>query len=156
MATLSTLSPFKDNPHKIATSPEFCGISLCIFHIFLFLSIVFLSWWPSTTLFWAQWPITNVWQTFQPTGFLWWHPYDIMTMTKRSDDDVQQSVKGGVASWENQDWWEDSPSQHEDNPAGQHHRDHEEGWYPDAQHLSGLMIIFFIVDVGIWDCGKDK
>ena len=122
--------------------------------------------WPSTTLFWAQLPITDVWPTFHPTSFRCCPPYDIMMMTKRSDDDVQQSVKGGVASWENQDWWEDSLSQHEDNPAGQHHQDHEdnpagqhhhdheEGWHPDAQHLSELKIIFFIVDVGFGSVAK--
>ena len=118
--------------------------------------------WPSTTLFWAQLPITDVWPTFHPTSFRCCPPYDIMMMTKRSDDDVQQSVKGGVASWENQDWWEDSLSQHEDNPAGQHHHkhednpagqhhhEHEEGWYPDAQHLTRLTTIFFIV--WMWEC----
>ena len=43
MATLSTLSPFKDNPHKIARSPEFRVIPLVhLSHFFFFFSIVFM------------------------------------------------------------------------------------------------------------------
>ena len=68
MATLSTLSPFKDNPHKIARSPEFRVIPLVhLPHLFYF-SALFLCY--STTAFWSQWPYTNVWPTFHPTGFL--------------------------------------------------------------------------------------
>ena len=41
MATLSTLSPFKDNPHKIATSPEFCVIPLVpLSHFFHFSALL--------------------------------------------------------------------------------------------------------------------
>ena len=41
MATLSTLSPFKDNPHKIATSPEFRAIALVhLSHFSLFSALL--------------------------------------------------------------------------------------------------------------------
>ena len=93
-----------------------------------------------------QWYL--VWKPLVPMVFQWF-----CSLATIGHDGFSVVFNGSlplVRRWNGNDPSLRSNHDHEDNPAGQHHHEHEEGWYPDAQHLTRLTTIFFIV--WMWEC----